>query len=135
MRESYKTKTKEIIDNEIKLFKNGFTIKELIDSLNNKNIKIGKATVYRHLNDLVLDNTVKKYFDENNESHYKYLLDCESESHFYLKCNKCNKIVHIDCECINDFYFHIINKHKFYIESTNLIIPGICNECKNFIKL
>ena len=120
MRDSYKTKTKEIIDNEIKLFKNGFTIKELLDSLNDKNIKIGKATVYRHLNDLVLDNTVKKYFDENNESHYKYLLDCQSENHFYLKCNKCNKMVHIDCECINDFYLHIIKKHKFYIAYWNM---------------
>ena len=135
MRTEYKTKSKEIISNEIKEFKNGFTIKELNTNLDNKDIKVGLTTIYRALEELESKGVVKKYFDENNIAHFKYLLDCESQSHFYLKCNKCNKIIHIDCECINDFYIHILKKHKFSIESTNLIIPGLCNDCKSFIKI
>ena len=59
MRGSYKTKSKEYIDEEIKSFTNGFTIKELKDSLDNKNIKVGLTTLYRHLIDLEKKEIVK----------------------------------------------------------------------------
>ncbi|MCR5350537.1 MAG: transcriptional repressor [Acholeplasmatales bacterium] len=135
MRGEYKTKTKEIVNNEIKEIKNGFTIKELKERLDKKNVKIGLTTLYRVLEDLESKEIVKKYYDDENIAHFKYLIDCQSESHFYLKCNRCNKIVHIDCDCINEFYSHVLKKHKFSIETSNLIIPGICNDCKSFIKL
>ena len=44
-RGSYKTKTRTIIADEVKLFDNGFTIKELKKSLENKNINIGLTTI------------------------------------------------------------------------------------------
>ncbi len=135
MRGTYKTKSKEIINEEIKSFSNGFTIKELKTSLDNKNINVGLTTLYRHLLDLENKNIVKKYFDDNNVAHFKTIISSESDNVFYLKCSKCEKIVPVDCECINDFYKHILGKHKFYIEAKNIILSGLCNDCKNFIKL
>ncbi len=135
MRGSYKTKSKEYIDEEIKSFTNGFTIKELKDSLDNKNIKVGLTTLYRHLIDLEKKEIVKKYYDDINVAHYKVTIPTESENVFFLKCVKCEKIVPVDCECINDFYLHVLKQHKFYIQSKNIILSGICNDCKNFIRL
>ncbi len=135
MRGNYKTKSKDIIDNEIKNFSNGFTIKELKESFDSKNIQIGLTTIYRHLDELEDEEVVKKYYDDKNIAHYKFVLDCTSDNHFYLKCIKCDKIIHVDCECINEFYAHVLKQHKFELDCKNIILPGICNDCKSFIKL
>ena len=134
-RDTYNTKTKEIVDNEIKLFKNGFTIKALKESLDNKKIKIGLTTIYRSLERLENEGIVKKYFDENNVAHFKYVNDCNSQRHFYLKCEKCGVIYHIDCSCIDDLSLHIFKQHKFSIDTRNIILTGLCNNCKSFIKI
>ena len=129
----YKTKNREIIKEIIKEYSNGFTAKELKDNLDFKGFNVGLTTVYRTLELLVEENYIKKYYDENNISKYKYVMDCESNKHFYLKCNKCNNIIHIDCDCVDDFYNHIVKTHNFYIDKKNIIIPGICGKCRNFV--
>lgn len=134
-RDSYNTKTREVIKNEIINISNGFTIKDLKEILDNKKYKIGLTTIYRTIDLLENDGTVKKYYDENNIAHFKYVNDCNSERHFYLKCSKCERIYHIDCSCIDDLSNHILSMHKFRIDTRNIILTGICNDCKNFIKL
>ena len=135
MRNSYNTKTKSVIDDEIINFPNGFTIKEFKSYLDNKGIKVGLTTIYRRLELLEEKNIVKKYFDENNISKYKYTNDCLSERHFYLKCAKCGVMKHIDCDCIEEYFSHVALKHKFYINITNNIFIGLCDKCKNFISI
>ena len=129
---TYNTTQKESIKETIKEFSDGFTIKELKELLDNKNIKIGLTTVYRLIGELENKGIVKKYFDENNIAHYKYVKDCVSENHFYLKCVKCNKITHVDCNCINDFQSHIYKQHKFLLDAKNIILEGLCSSCNKF---
>jgi Fur family ferric uptake transcriptional regulator len=133
-RDSYNTKNREIIKNEIINISNGFSIKELKELLDSKKYKIGLTTIYRTMDLLENDGIVKKYFDENNIAHYKYVNDCSSERHFYLKCSKCERIYHIDCSCIDDLSRHILAMHKFSIDTRNIILSGICNNCRSFIK-
>ncbi len=129
---SYNTKGKEAINSAIKHFSNGFTIKELKEYLDSNNYNIGLTTVYRIIDQLENDNVIKKYFDENNVAHYKYVNDCDSGNHFYLKCSRCNKIVHIDCSCINDFSMHLHKQHKFLLDKKNIILEGLCSSCNKF---
>lgn len=131
----YKTKTRTIIDEEIIKFPNGFTIKELKEKLDERGLKVGLTTIYRRLEQLENENVVTKYFDDNNISKYKYANDCSSQRHFYLKCVKCKKMIHIDCECIDSFFSHVVSKHKFYINNKNNVFLGLCNNCKNFISI
>lgn len=133
-RENYNTRTREIIKEEIKSFSNGFVIKELKEALDSKNIKIGLTTIYRTMDILEYEGIVKRFFDEKNISHYKYVNDCTSERHFYLKCSKCENIYHIDCSCIDDLSMHIMKNHKFMIDTRNIILTGICDKCRSFIK-
>lgn len=129
---TYNTKGKEAINSAVKHFSNGFTIKELKEYLDSNNYNIGLTTVYRIIDSLEDDNIIKKYFDEKNVAHYKYIKDCASDNHFYLKCIKCNKIEHVDCECINDFSQHIYKQHKFLLNSKNIILEGLCSSCNKF---
>lgn len=132
-KDKYNTKTKQIIKDEIINYSNGTTIKDLKSDLDKKNLNVGLTTIYRALEELCDLGIVKKYYNEKNIALYKYVNDCISENHFYLKCDKCKKIIHVDCSCIEELYLHILKQHKFSIDFRNIILNGLCDNCKSFI--
>lgn len=124
--DSYKTKQKDMLLNIIKSKKNSFTIKELNDEVEGK---IGLTTIYRLVNKLEKDGLLNKWVGKNNEACYEYLEKCGNDNHFYLKCDNCGLIKHIDCDCIYDLSSHIFDKHNFKPSKDKIIINGICNKC------
>ena len=127
MRDLYKTKQKDLILENIKKMKHEFTIKDLYNKLNKE---VGLTTIYRLIDKLVLDKVVNKHITNDNKTYYEYLDKCNHDNHFYLKCNNCSKLVHIDCDCIKELENHILIKHKFNMNNENIIINGLCNNCK-----
>ena len=124
--EYYKTKQKVIIINAIKMQKHEFTIKDIYDELKGK---VGLTTIYRMVDKLIDENIINRYISKDNTTYYQYLKECEEENHFYLKCDKCGELIHIDCDCIEDLSNHIIKKHRFKLNKKNIIISGICEKC------
>lgn len=124
-RNSYSTKQKETILEIIKNEKDEFTIKELYSKVNGK---VGLTTIYRLVDELVSKGMLNKSIGVDNNAHYLYS-ECENKNHFYLKCDKCGKMVHVDCDCITDLSNHIIKNHKFKLNSNHIIINGICDNC------
>ena len=122
----YNTKQKSVLLNTIKNKNNVFTIKDLYNEFNGE---IGLTTIYRLVDKLVSDKVLDKQIDENNTTYYQYLEECKLENHFYLRCSKCGHIEHVDCDCINELYDHIINKHNFKLNKEKIIINGICEKC------
>lgn len=123
---SYKTKQKDLIVNWIKSKNNSFTINDIYDGLNKE---VGLTTIYRLIDKLVKEGKVNKNINELNKPTYQYLSDCTCHNHFYLKCDNCGKLIHIDCECITELSEHILKIHKFIPNNKNIIINGICNKC------
>ena len=122
---SYNTKQKELILDVIKNQEHEFTIKDIYEKLNKE---VGLTTIYR-LVDKLIDKRLITKFINNNESYYQYFEKCEQDNHFYLKCNKCGYLVHIDCDCIRDLSNHVIKEHNFKISKESIIINGICKNC------
>ena len=123
----YNTKQKDKILDIIKSYNKEFTIKDIYNDLNKK---VGLTTIYRFIDKLDVDNLLIKSIDNNNITHYEYLEKCDNDNHFYLKCDKCKKIIHVDCDCIGDLKSHISNEHKFKLNDNKIIINGICDKCK-----
>ena len=126
--DSYNTKQKELILEEIKKQKGEFTIKDIYTNLKNKT---GLTTVYRFVDKLFKDEKLNKFIGNDNITYYEYLEDCSESNHFYLKCIYCKKLIHIDCDCITELSNHILKKHKFRPSKEHIIINGICQECFN----
>ena len=122
----YNTKQKDIIFDIIKKQKQEFTIKDIYGQINGK---VGLTTIYRFVDKLVIDGRVSKYIGKDNITYYQYLEECDEDNHFYLKCECCGDMVHVDCNCIEEMYCHIFNKHKFMLDKKNIIINGICMNC------
>ena len=129
---SYKTKQKDLILDVVKKKNNEFTIKDIYDDLHSQ---VGLTTIYRFIDKLVSDNLVTKIIDENNITYYQYLEKCEEDNHFYLKCENCKEIKHIDCDCIKQLYNHINNEHRFKLNKEKIIINGICSKCNKKVKI
>ena len=123
---TYNTKQKENILNVIKSLNHEFTVKELYDKLTG----IGLTTVYRLVDKLVEEGIINKTIGKDNITYYQYLGVCNHENHFYLKCDKCSKLEHVDCDCISNLWDHISNHHEFSPSKEKVIINGLCKKCK-----
>ena len=125
---SYSTKQRDLLLEKIKSMKTEFTIKEIYEKMNNN---VGLTTVYRLVDKLVKEGYIKKNISDDNITYYEYFDKCSEENHFYLKCDLCKKLEHIDCDCIDELYEHINKKHHFKLNKENIVINGICRECAN----
>ena len=125
---SYNTKQKDKILEIIQKQEKQFTVKDIYNDLNKE---IGLTTIYRLIDNLVDTKRLNKYIGKDNITYYEYLEKCENNNHFFLKCDKCGRLIHIDCDCIIELYNHILKKHNFIPNKENIIINGICNNCIN----
>ena len=125
-REYYHTKQKEIVLNEIRRKSCEFTVGELYEDLRKE---VGLTTIYRLIDKLVYEGRLNKYIGKNNITYYQYLEECHEENHFYLKCNSCGNLIHVDCDCIKELSLHILEVHQFKPAHDKFIIHGICERC------
>ena len=123
---TYNTKQKDTILEVIQKQRKEFAIKDIYHELNGK---VGLTTIYRLVDKLEKEGHLKKINHQDDTFYYQYLEECNEENHFYLKCDKCGNLIHIDCDCINDLYEHISHKHNFKLNKENIIINGLCSKC------
>lgn len=125
----YKTKQKTSI---LKILEDNtdieLTISKIKDIAEADNLKIGLTTIYRCLDDLEINNQVRKNIKENGESEYQLITE-KCLSHFHLKCSKCGKTIHLDCHELNVLAEHIRTKHSFYINTLTTTVMGLCDDC------
>ena len=123
---TYNTKQKELILDTIKNINREFTVKDIYSKLDEK---IGLTTIYRFIERLESTHCINKYIGKDNVTYYEYLESCDKDNHFYLKCDCCGSLKHIDCDCIEDLTNHIRKDHNFKLNREHIIINGICEVC------
>lgn len=131
---TYNTKQKSVILDFLKANKGKhFTVDEIASKISENGVSIGKTTVYRHLERLTDDLSVRKYeISKNDAACYEYTGNdhqnmCQSHSH--LKCTVCNKLFHIDCGILNSINEHILSDHDFMVDSAKTVFYGVCKSC------
>lgn len=128
-RSVYNTNSKKLVLSEAMSIKKDFTVKDIKDKLDYNGNNISITTIYRILNYYVEQGKLKRFYNDNNTANYQYLSECSHNNHFYLKCINCGNVIHVDCDCINNFSKHIFNEHNFNLSNNNLFITGYCNDC------
>ena len=123
---TYNTKQKDVILDIIKKQKKEFTIKDIYELVKDDT---GLTTIYRLVDKLVGEGRLRQSI-KDNITYYQYLEECDHENHFYLKCDDCGRMIHIDCDCINELSSHILKEHHFKSNNENIIINGLCDKCR-----
>ena len=94
---------------------------------------IGKTTVYRHLEKLITEGQVRRYFlTGGNSACYQYIGSAaRCKTHFHLKCESCGELIHLDCDLLEDVAGHVRRKHRFAINSLKTVFYGTCKQCQS----
>lgn len=132
MNGTYNTKQKKIIESFLKEnIHKQFTCEEISDALKKKETPVGKTTVYRYVERLVLEGKIRKITGGTNKSaQFQYIddeMDCNS--HMHLKCLKCGEFVHLGCDFLSDVNEHIYIHHRFKIDNSRTVLYGLCDKC------
>ena len=64
----------------------------------------------------------------DGNTYYQYIEKCNC-NHFYLRCEKCGRLEHVECSFVEELEKHIKNDHKFYLNREHIIMNGICSGC------
>ena len=129
MKKERNTEQKEILIEYLKNNANKhLNISEIQNDLSNE---ISLTTVYRIINSLVQKGIVSKLRLENSQG-FCYQYNTEKEhcsNHYHLICEKCNKIIHLENNEINNIVKKIENEKNFKINTNRIVFYGLCNEC------
>ena len=129
----YKTRQKEIILNLFLQNKDKhLTAADIVEFINKSDENIGTATVYRYLDRLVSNGTIRKYFlDDKTSACYQYIdPDHNCHEHFHLKCLVCGSLTHLDCSYMQSIGQHIFAEHGFKIDNSRTVLYGRCKNCE-----
>lgn len=130
----YRTKQKTELLEFLKM-KSGehLSVQDIVNHFQQKDIKIGTTTIYRHLNRMVADGIVKKiYIDDRTGSCFEYVgSQCSEHKHqyYHLKCEQCEILIHFECYEVEALHKHVKKDHGFQINPNRTIFYGLCNEC------
>ena len=129
----YETKQKTYILDVLKENKDKhLTCEEIFDLLKQKECSVSLATLYRYLDKLVLNNVVRKYTSAHlGKAGYQFIDDkCKKHNHFHMICLTCNKLIHLDCDLMNNFINHVEEHHDFKVIPEKVVYYGYCSECR-----
>ncbi|MCH5325506.1 MAG: transcriptional repressor [Eubacterium sp.] len=125
---NYKTKQSELILEYIKQNADRhLTADEISDGLKSE---VGKTTVYRNLERLCEQGVVRKYIlSDGGSACYQYA-DCGQRTrHFHLKCLKCGRLLHLECDHLTEIDEHIKAEHGFTVDPSRTVFYGRCADC------
>lgn len=127
----YKTKQKScILDCIMKHTDSYVTIQQISDYLDEMGDKVGLTTIYRNLDRLVEEKQIAKVsIDGISGTCYKVLSEQDEKVLFYLKCETCGKLVHIDCPELEHLYHHLSEEHHIEINPGKTMFYGKCEKC------
>ncbi|MDD3140719.1 MAG: transcriptional repressor [Lachnospiraceae bacterium] len=131
----YKTKQKDCVLECIKdKAEEYITIKQLANELKFRNEKVGLTTIYRNLEKLEAERKIAKVNIEGiTGCCYRFLPQKKDYVLFYLKCEKCGKLINIECPELGHLYHHVLEEHHLEINYGKTMFYGLCENCRNRI--
>ncbi len=128
----YKTKQGELITALLKQYSDKhLNADEIAELLREKGCSVGKATVYRNLDKLTAGGLVRRYtLEDGSPACYQYIGSDECREHFHLKCLRCGGVIHLECDYLGDLSSHLLEHHGFELDTSKIVLYGICEGCK-----
>lgn len=132
-RQNYNTRARKYILDFLKS-KQDSTVSaaDITAHLNDMGAAVNQATVYRYLNRLSRENRVLKFTDsKTKKSVYRFVgTDSGCDGHIHIKCVSCGRLMHLECDFMDDIKSHLAEEHGFELKCDGSILYGICEECR-----
>ncbi len=115
------------------------TVNDISRHFEDKGISVGITTIYRNLEKLVEQGMVAKYtIDGTTGACFEYVggdedikKHIDNNSCYHCKCEKCGKLIHLQCDEVEKLKKHMLEHHDFVLNPVRTVFYGICEECKD----
>ena len=90
----------------------------------------GKSTVYRLVNRLVEEGTVRRFSAEGSRSALYQIVDGKNcHHHLHMKCTQCGRLMHMNDEQSERIIEQIFGSSDFAVNQEQTTLYGSCAEC------
>ncbi|MBR3641365.1 MAG: transcriptional repressor [Oscillibacter sp.] len=105
------------------------TAAEVAQELHESGQNVGLATIYRQLEKLEHAGEVHKVVTPEG-AFYRYCPHAKGHADCLLvRCEKCGRIEHVDCEELAKFAGHMAEHHRFRLDLRRTVLAGTCERC------
>ena len=109
-----------------------FTVDEVVFAMQDRGERVGRSTVYRYLEGLAAQGSVRKYLDAQGVTQYQHVADdAGCDGHFHMLCKRCGCLMHVDCDRIGGMAEHLMAAHGFELDPRETILVGVCAKCRD----
>lgn len=131
MRGEYNTRQKRDILSFLKSHDlEPYSVDDLVFELQEQGEKVGRTTIYRHLEALAEQGRVRKYQTPQGVMMYQHIADSsECDTHFHMMCKSCGRLYHVNCKLMQALSEHIYADHHFQLDARETTLLGICARC------
>ncbi len=108
------------------------SVNDILEYLTENGITVNFTTVYRYLNKLTDDEKVIKFVGKDGSQAVYKIAESEKtcHNHLHVQCTKCGRLIHLDCDFMEELREHLSKDHGFCLECSGSVLYGICNACK-----
>ena len=110
-----------------------FTADQLAAAAREADPSIGRATVYRFLNQMHEKGLVRKYtMPDGASACWQYVGEhSECHGHYHLKCNICGEVIHLENDVLDKLSDTLRRSMGFIVDKGETVIYGKCAKCAN----
>ena len=117
---------KDLVRNAVYEMKKHVTANEVYEFIKKDYPTIGKGTVYRNLDILAEEGTLRKVEIPEGPNRYDFTL----KKHYHVRCIKCGAVFDADMDELPDLMERIHDTHGIEFLSYDISFKGICPGCK-----
>ena len=102
------------------------SVDDLYELLKRKFHSLSLATIYKNIN-IMMENS---FVSEVKLPEQKSVYELTKESHAHLQCKNCHTIMDIQLD-LDEVMAEASRLSTFQIESANLVLTGLCEQCQH----
>ncbi|TMF79492.1 MAG: transcriptional repressor [Chloroflexi bacterium] len=107
--------------------KRALSAQELYDRIRASHPTIGRATVYRALEQQVEDGMASRF---ERDGHVSAYIACDAEHHHHLVCTNCQRVEDVAEDVVGPMLGAVGRRHDFSVDHAALDFYGLCARCR-----
>ncbi|MGN0294628.1 MAG: Fur family transcriptional regulator [Lachnospiraceae bacterium] len=129
----YRTKNRDMMLSYMKANRDRTVyVNDIHQYMKSQGANVNITTIYRFLDKLQEEHQILKYTAEKGEcAGFQYVGEGNCcEEHLHVKCTGCGKVIHLDCQFMDEIRHHLQEHHRFFLQCSGSSLFGLCEECQ-----
>lgn len=134
MRQSYHTRTRSEILSFLEANRDRtVSATDIAAHLKGEGVSVSESTIYRYLTKLCEDGKAISYKPSGESGRvFQYTgLHTHCSEHLHLQCQRCGRLLHLDCDFMSELLSHLESEHGFLLNCEGSLFYGLCRRCRD----